>query len=640
MVLQLSQTWRGRESPGGTRSTTLAPQFEQKFIGGKGILALRIAAGGDDPSILAPVHPPQAVTMTAGLLSSEITLVSRISLVLLGLMVSLPFLNFHHSLPLPTFHTEWMAFALGTAALLPLALARGKQTGLPFLSLGLIGLMVVLLIQVALGMVAYVERSLLGALYALWAALLVWLGAHLREECGLERVGVVLQLSVAFGGLLVAVTGFLVQYQIDWLGVRLVSGDGTQGMIGSLAQRNHFANYLACALASVVFLFGRRRLNLPLATLLAAPLVLGLVLSISRSAWIYVSLVTISACWTFWLGERERLKPLLVFSLGALILFAGLNAVVAHAPWLAGAGAQTTTLGERWMQTGASDQAQLSLQIRIYLLKEAWAMFSGHPLLGVGFGEFAWNLLEHGAAFDGRHSAMSNHAHNALLDLLAETGVFATLCVVAPLALWLKAFPWSKPDLDTGWMLTLIAIQAAHSTVEYPLWHANFLGLTAVVLGAAPRPLGALGFSRFRQVALGLVLAGGIGVLGVVFSDYRNFERWYRQADGSLRRNEPLSEAQLKDFADQRAVSLFAGYYDLLASELLVLNREDLDAKLELNAYALRFAPIPDAVFRQAVLLSLKGEHERAGKMFSRLATMYPGALQEALQRLERMARD
>jgi O-antigen ligase len=576
--------------------------------------------------------------MTAGLPPSKITAASRISLALSGLMISLPFLNFHHSLPLPTFHTEWMAFALGTAALL--ALTRGKQTGLPFLSLGLIGLMLVLMVQVALGMVAYAERSLLGALYVLWAALLVWLGAHLREHCGVERVGLVLQGFVAFGGFLVAITGFLVHYQIDWLGVRLVSGAGTDGMYGSLAQRNHFANYLGCALASVVFLFGRRWLSLPVATLLAAPLVLGLVLSISRSAWIYVLLVSISACWTFWLGDRERLKPLVVFSLGMLILFAGLNVVVVHAPWLAGAGAQTPTLGERWMQTVTSDQTQLGVQVRIYLLKEAWAMFAGHPFLGVGFGEFAWNLLEHGAGFDGSKSAMTSHAHNALMDLLAETGLLGALCVAVPLALWLRAFPWSKPDLDTGWMLTLLAIQGAHSMLEYPLWHANFLGLTAVLLGAVPQPLVGLRFSRFRHAALGLVLAAGIGALGMVFSDYRNFESWYRQADGSQRRNEPLSEAQLKNFADQRATSLFAGYYDLLASELLVLNRDDLDAKLELNTYALRFAPIPDAVFRQAVLQSLKGEHEKAGRVFSRLATMYPNALHDHLRRLEQMARD
>jgi len=136
------------------------------------------------------------------------------------------------------------------------------------------------------------------------------------------------------------------------------------------------------------------------------------------------------------------------------------------------------------------------------------------------------------------------------------------------------------------------------------------------------------------------VLAAGIAVLATVFSDYRKFECWYRQADGSQQRNEPLSEAQLKDFAEQRATSLFAGYYDFLGSELLVLDREDLDAKLALNTYALRFVPIPDAVFRQAVFLTLKGEHEKAGRMLSRLATIYPNALRGHLQRLEQMARD
>src|SRR6266487_6197872 len=314
---------------------------------------------------------------TAALPPSRITLAARISLALVGLMVSLPFLNFHHSFPLPTFYTEWISFALGTLALVALVFAsREGGTRIPFLSLGLIALAFVLVMQVAAGTIAYFERSLLGALYLPWAALLVWLGAHLREHLGLERVALVLQVFIASGGFLVAITGFVLYYQIDWAGLRLVSGDGSGGMYGSIAQRNHFANYLGCALASVVFLFGRRRLSLPLATLLAVPLVLGLVLSISRSAWIYVLLISISVCWTFWLGDRERLKPFVAFSLFVVVVFASLNFVVAYSPWFSLGGAQTQTLGERWVQTVWSDQAQLGVQIRVYLLKEAWAMFA------------------------------------------------------------------------------------------------------------------------------------------------------------------------------------------------------------------------------------------------------------------------
>ena len=50
------------------------------------------------------------------------------------------------------------------------------------------------------------------------------------------------------------------------------------------------------------------------------------------------------------------------------------------------------------------------------------AMFRAHPWLGVGWGEFGWaqftQLPQVGVKVE-----MSLHAHNAVLDLLAKTGV-------------------------------------------------------------------------------------------------------------------------------------------------------------------------------------------------------------------------
>ena len=140
--------------------------------------------------------------------------------------------------------------------------------------------------------------------------------------------------------------------------------------------------------------------------------------------------------------------------------------------------------------------------------------------------------------------------------------------------------------------------------------------------------------------ALLAVLAGGALEIGVVFSDYRSFERWYLEADASQRKGLPLSEEQLSELARQRAVSLFAGYYDLLASELLILDREHLDAKLELNSRVLRFIPIPSVALRQTALQCLSGEYAKAERTFSRLAAMYPADLRGNLKRLEEMARE
>ncbi len=565
----------------------------------------------------------------------------QISLALLGLMVSVPFLNFYHSYPLPTFYTEWTAFALGTAALFGLAFTRHREdTRIPYLSIGLIALMLVLLIQIVLGMAAYVERSFLGILYVLWAALLVWLGAYLREQCGLERVGLVLQVSIALGGFLVAITGFVMYYQVGLGGFRLISGPGMDGMYGTVGQRNNFANYLGCALASVVFLRGRLWLSLPVAILLAAPIILALVLSTSRSAWLFVLLVPVVSLWVFWSGDRRRLKSLLVFSLFVLALFVVFNVAAVYTAWFAGPSAQTSSLGERWMQTLTPGGEQTAVYLRLYLAKEAWRMFAGHPFLGVGFGEFAGNLFEYAASFDGRSPAMDRHSHDIFLQLLAETGLIGALSVVLPLLLWLRSFPWSKPDLNYGWLLVILVIEMAHSLVEFPLWHANFLGLSAVLVGVSAQPAVGLHYSRLRQAALATVFAAGLAAIGKVFVDYRSFESWYRDVDISQQRKLPLTSGQVKSLGDLRATSFFAGYYELLASEIFALNRENLDAKLELNTRVLRFIPVPTAVFRQAVLLSLKGEHEEAARVLSRLATIYPQTMPENLRRIDQMAQE
>jgi len=565
--------------------------------------------------------------------------VARTGLLVAGLMVSVPFLNFHHSYPLPTFYTEWIAFALGGVALFALALDEPKgRARVPYLSLGLFGLMMVLLIQVAAGRVEYSERNLLGMLYLIWASLLVWLGAHLRERCGLERFALAAQAFVALGGFLVALSGFALYFGIDVLGFRLISGPGTEGMMsGTIGQRNNFANYLGCALVSVVFLYGRRRLSLAAAVLISAPVIAGLVLSASRAALLYVALAPLAALWAFGAGDRVRLRPPLAFSTSALLLFLALNVAVSltSAP-----GVQVLTPGERWLESFAPGRGQYDIQTRLYFIRESWAMFAAHPVLGAGFGEFAWNVFELGADPQGRSWAMAAHAHNALFELLAETGLLGTLCVVLPLLLWLRAFRWSDPGPEGAWIMAVLAIQALHSGLEFPLWHANFLGLAALLLGSAGQPGVALELNRFRRGALLAVLGGGAFIAGTVFSDYRSFERWYREADGSQRAGRALSAAQLDELARQRATSMFAGYYDLLASELLILDREQLDAKLELNGRVLRFTPIPSVAFRQAALESLSGDPAKGARTLSRLAAMYPAEIRADLVRLDRMARE
>src|SRR5580765_1974840 len=65
MVLQLSQTWRGSESPGGTRSATLAPHTEQKFSAGEDMRAYDTAARIRPGSSFSPLMTWSGATPSA-----------------------------------------------------------------------------------------------------------------------------------------------------------------------------------------------------------------------------------------------------------------------------------------------------------------------------------------------------------------------------------------------------------------------------------------------------------------------------------------------------------------------------------------------------------------------------------------------
>src|SRR5260370_21032904 len=160
----------------------------------------------------------------------------RLCLALCGLMVSVPFLLPYHYFPFPTFYTEWFAFAAGLAALCVMCVAPSRHAvPVPAMSPGLFALTAVLALQVALGLVAYPLRSALGALYTIWAALIVMLGAWLGSEMGERPVSHSLQWWLAIAGALAAASGFFQLYHTPLPPLVTVGHAPTSPMVGLIA---------------------------------------------------------------------------------------------------------------------------------------------------------------------------------------------------------------------------------------------------------------------------------------------------------------------------------------------------------------------------------------------------------------------
>ena len=250
----------------------------------------------------------------------------------------------------------------------------------------------------------------------------------------------------------------------------------------------------------------------------------------------------------------------------------------------------------------------------------AWRMFESAPVAGVGYGGFAWKyFLSLGQLPAGLPEEIVDNAHNVLLQVLAEFGLPGGILLMAAAGLWCVPRFRETVSLYHWWLLALIAVIVLHSLVEYPLWYAHFLGLFALLVGAADTAVWRLRPGRFASAAVAAAGVLSLWMLGSVFFDYRQVERLGIESAAARENKAVIVEA-----ARISSTSLFGNLIELGLARTISLDANALDAKLELNGRVLRAYPAPDVAYRQSALLALQGDVAAAYKLWDLAATAYP----------------
>lgn len=546
-----------------------------------------------------------------------------------GLMWVLPFLHYRHQYPLTTFYQEWWSALLGVLALGVLA-ARDywQQPQAPRIAQLPIVLLGVVLLQWGLGKIVYLDQALLYILYLLFAALLMLLGARLRECFGMPRLALVLSVFLLIGAEISALLGVLQHFRwhtpLDPVVVMKVSSS----VFGNIAQPNHFANYIALGLISLGLLHQQQRLKAGYVAALAVPLLLVMTLSGSRSSWLYLAMMS-GLAW--WWGRRDvTLRPLLRYALLLLAGF-GLMHLFMQLPFMQGASARIDT-----MQRLFGDDATGS--IRLYLWREAGLMFLQSPWLGVGFGQFAWHHFQLLPVLQpGNITGLYNNAHNVIFQLAAEAGVLGLLALFGALGVWLHGLRRMPLDAAHWWGCAALGVLAIHSMLEYPLWYTYFVAVAAMLLGMLDQTRYQLELRNIGRLSVMAVLL--LGVLTLM-----QLRSGYRQLEGVLQIR-PVSAADQSAFERTRdglveihRGSLLSPYAELFLSSLIEVKNDHLKEKLELNTRVVRFVPIGTVVYRQALLLAQAGQQDEARAMLEQALWSYPGNFAETRQKIAELA--
>lgn len=556
---------------------------------------------------------------------------AHISLTLVGMMWVFPFLHYRHENPLTTFDQEWWSAMLGLLAF-SMLVARDfwKQPEVPRIAQLPIALIVVVLLQLSLHKVAYFDQALLYILYLLFAALMMLLGARLRDCFGIERLAIALAIALLIGAELSALIGVLQHYQwhtpLDEVVVMQVSS----GIYGNLAQPNHFANYIALGLISLGLLFQQRKLKSRYVIPLAIPLLFVMTLSGSRSSWLYMLLMV---CLAWWSARRDAtLRPLLRYS-ALLIVGFGLMHLIVQISFMAGADNGTTTVQRLLAYNGGGDTGG---SVRLYLWHEAWLIFMQSPLLGVGFGQFAWHHFQllpllHPSNISGLY----NNAHNLVFQLAAEAGIAGLLALFVSLGVWFYGLRRVSFSAAHWWGYSALGVLAIHSLLEYPLWYTYFLAVAAVLLGAFDE-------TRYRLVIPKLWRLAQLAILLLGLVSLIQLRNDYRQLKGTLVIDSAsdATEANRRIRENLLAIqggSLLSPYAEMLILSLAEVNADHLKQKIALGENVMHFDPIAQAVYRQTFFLAQDGQLEQAKRLLEQAVWSYPDN-RDAHQLLQNLA--
>lgn len=556
------------------------------------------------------------------------------SLLLAGLMWAFPFLHYRHENPLTAFDQEWWSAMLGLCAL-TLLVAREfwQQPEIPRIAQLPAALIVVVLLQLALGKLSYFDQALLYILYLLFATLLMLLGARLRVCFGLEKMASVLAFFLLAGAELNALIGVIQHYHWHTPFDEIVVMQISSSVYGNLAQPNHFADYIALGLISLGLLLQQHKLKMAYVVLLAIPLLFVMTLSGSRSSWLYLLMMPAIA---WWLARgNTALRPLLRYSLLLLAGF-GLMHLIVQLSFMAGVDSGTNTVERMLASNGGGDTRG---SIRLYLWREAALIFMQSPWIGVGFGQFAWHHFELLPSLRPVNiSGLYNNAHNLVFQLAAEAGLAGVAILFASLGIWFygqrqHANPAGAAAAMQGaggrgaahwWGYAMLSVLAIHSLLEYPLWYAYFIAIAAILLGALDETHYRLQLRHAGRLGVALILLLGLLSLLQLRTNYQQLKNTIALASASAGSAENAQRIREGLIAVHQGALLspYAELYIFVDSEV---NADHIKEKLSVGANVMHFIPIGQVVYRQAFLLAQDGQLKQAEQLLEQAIWSYPG---------------
>lgn len=502
----------------------------------------------------------------------------------------------------PWYSFEQQALAAIGACLLAAEAAREPRARVPVLAWVAFAVAAVPWLQWMTGKIVYLQDASISSLYLAGFALCVIAGATLaqrRPSAFLDGLGA----AIVTAGIMSVGLAL-----IQWLGLAsswMVANMPRGGRpFANLGQPNHLCTLLGMAVVATILAYERRQLRGPTASLAVAWFGFGMVMTQSRTGWLFVAVTVL-----WWAGMRRRVG----LRLGpAAVLTGAAGFVAAVALW--------PSLNDALLLSVEPLESRLHPGTRLLhwqtLLDAAWrAPWSGYGWAQVSQAQLA-AALDHPAS----HEWLLN-SHNVAIDLLIWNGLPLGGVLIAVLVWWFVRQAGTCDSLDRWALLLATAAVFIHGLLEFPLDYTYFLFPAGLMMGAADQ-LRAMDKDAFPSIArlsfVSMLAVACIG-LGWVSSDYLRVQSAATQLRFVMARIgvDKVSDAPPPETVLLDGLREYHRYW--LKPARTGFTADELDAARDV----MQRYPVPPAMLRYALMAGLNGRPDEAATTLALLCKIH-----------------
>lgn len=277
----------------------------------------------------------------------------------------------------------------------------------------------------------------------------------------------------------------------------------------NFAQPNNFATFLCLGLMASLYSYEKKYINGICGLFLAIFLLFGLVLTQSRTPWIF------SICFAiWWLWKTYDLK--VRFSKISLLFFISVYvAFLVVIPFLSEYLGVTTTADIVSRATNGYLRLPMWHQMLIAIQHEPW----------VGYGWNQVSVAQITVFLDYPTTEWIEHSHNILLDLIIWNGIPLGIVIILGFSWWLYQLSKLATSIEIIIALAMIGSVLVHTMLEYPLEYAFFLLPVGFLLGLIQADQLNIKLFKINKSAFSVFLLFYLMLYIWIFGEYRVIEK-------------------------------------------------------------------------------------------------------------------